>query len=73
MAEKKCPSCSSQSFYVKDPQDEYEFYEFDVKGGEPVLSPETPETNWPNIGEDSETYCSRCAWHGKFKTLKTTD
>ena len=30
MAENSCPYCSSQSFYVKAPQDEYEIYEFDL-------------------------------------------
>lgn len=72
MAEKKCPYCSSQSFYVKAPQDEYEIYEFDLKGGEILPSPENLETDWPDINGDTETYCSKCSWHGQFKTLKTT-
>jgi hypothetical protein len=72
MAEKKCPYCSSQSFFVKAPQDEYEIFEFDLKGGEIIANPENLETARPDVGEDTETFCSRCSWHGKFKTLKTT-
>lgn len=72
MAEKKCPYCGSQSFYVKDPADEYETYEFDLKAGEVVPGPESPGADWPEIGDETETYCIRCAWHGKFQNLKTS-
>ena len=54
------------------PQDEYEIYEFDLKGGEIVFSLDNLETDWPEIHGDTETYCSKCSWHGKFKTLKNT-
>ena len=35
MPDSKCPYCGSQSFYVKDPQDQYEIFErhIDIKGG----------------------------------------
>jgi len=61
MAEKKCPYYSSQSFYFKAPQDEYEIYEFDLKGGEIVFSLDNLETDWPKIHGDTETYCSKCS------------
>jgi len=36
----KCPVCSCANFYIKDPEDEYETYEFELKDGQP----------WPNTG-----------------------
>jgi len=30
----KCPFCGCQSFYLKDPDDEYETYEFDLEKDE---------------------------------------
>ena len=70
MSEAKCPLCGSQRFYVKDPEDEYEIYEFDLNEGEAVFDPETNEEEVPAIVEETETYCNTCAWHDKFKALK---
>jgi Zn finger protein HypA/HybF involved in hydrogenase expression len=25
----KCPACGSQSFHIKDPEDQYDIFEFD--------------------------------------------
>ena len=70
MSEAKCPLCGSQRFYVKDPEDEYEIYEFDLNEGEVLFDPETNEEEPPAIVEETETYCNTCAWHDKFKALK---
>ena len=70
MSETKCPLCGSQRFYVRDPEDEYEIYEFDLDEGEVVFDPETTEEEVVEIVEETETYCNKCAWHDKFKTLK---
>ncbi len=70
MSDAKCPLCGSLRFYVRDPEDEYELYEFDLERGEVVFDPETNEAELPEILEDTETYCNKCAWHDKFKTLK---
>ncbi len=70
MSETKCPLCGSLSFYVRDPEDEYEIYEFDLNEGKVVFDPETTEEGVPEIVEETETYCNKCAWHDKFKTLK---
>ncbi len=70
MAAMKCPDCGSQSFYIKDPEDQYNISEFDVQEGEIVFtSGEEASTNL-EVGDDTETFCDRCAWHDKFKTLK---
>lgn len=70
MAEMKCPDCGSQSFYVKDPEDQYELFEFELKEGKIVGSVKETESSPLEVGEETETYCDRCAWHDKFKTLK---
>lgn len=64
----KCPDCGSQRFYVKDPEDQYNISEFDLKDGEIVYSDTEPDLL--EITGDTETFCNRCAWHDKFKTLK---
>lgn len=69
MPESKCPYCGSQSFYVKDPQDQYEIYEFDLKCGKVQFKPGEEDFQLPAIGDDTETYCGVCSWHGKFNTL----
>jgi hypothetical protein len=61
----KCPVCGSLKFFVKDPADEYETYEFDLKDGQVVFPAESKE-----VRPETETYCHRCAWHGRFETLK---
>ena len=56
----KCPDCGAQEFYVKDPEDQYNITEFDLKKG--VVNYTTDD--------ETETYCDRCAWHDKFRVLK---
>ena len=69
MADMKCPDCGCQSFYVKDPDNEYELFEFELKEGE-VIGSGQEDSNPLEVTEETETYCDRCAWHDKFKTLK---
>ena len=70
MSESKCPYRGSQRFYVRDPDYRYEIFEFDLQGGKVKFRPEEEETlNPPDIGEETETYCGTCSWHGKFSTL----
>ena len=40
----KCPVCGSLNFFVKDPDDEYETHEFELKGQDVVFSPEAAES-----------------------------
>lgn len=70
MAEMKCPDCGCQSFFVKDPEDQYELFEFELKEGEIISSAKKTDHTPLEVEEETETYCDRCAWHDKFKTLK---
>ena len=72
MSETKCPLCGSQSFYVQDPEDQFEVYEFDLNKGEVIFDPDTNEAELPEVFEETETYCNKCAWHDKFETLKVS-
>ena len=40
MVDSKCPLCGSSSFFVKDPVDPYEIYEFDLEEGKIIFSSE---------------------------------
>jgi len=66
----KCPDCGAQRFYVKDPEDQYNIFEFDLVEGEIVCSEEAIDSEPLEVVDETETYCDRCAWHDKFKTLK---
>lgn len=66
----ECPFCGCKSFYVKDPDDEYGTYEFDLKEDEAVFTEDVEESEAPEIRDATETYCNKCAWHGKFQELK---
>ena len=59
-----CPICKSTRFYVKDPEDEFEIYEFEYHhGGVQFADPDMLD-HAPEIKEDSEIFCQRCSWHG---------
>jgi len=64
----KCPDCGCESFYVKDPDDQFSIFEFDLKEG--TIVPRSTEEETLDVEEETETFCGRCAWHDKFKTLK---
>jgi hypothetical protein len=70
MASMKCPDCGAQSFYIKDPEDQYNISEFDVKDGEIVFTNLETASDTLGVDDDTETFCNRCAWHDTFKTLK---
>ena len=73
MAGRQCPFCGAQSFYVKDPDDQYEIFEFDLAEGQVQFKPQDEGASLPPpIREETETYCGLCSWHGKFNTLKRT-
>jgi hypothetical protein len=66
----KCPICGCPEFYVKDPDDEYELYAFTCSGDDIVFDAPIDENGAPPINDSTETYCNKCAWHGKMETLK---
>ena len=57
-------------FYVKNPDDEYDICEFEFADGEIVFNPELDEADRPEIKDETETFCDRCAWHGQFDELE---
>ena len=70
MAPMKCPDCGAQRFYIKDPEDQYNIFEFDLKDGEVFFSDLESDTDPPRVVQETETYCDRCAWHDRFETLQ---
>ena len=66
----ECPTCRSRKFHVKDPDDAYETYEFECPDGEICFEDDVDPEQVPEITEKTETYCSRCTWHGEFGRLK---
>jgi hypothetical protein len=40
----KCPVCGSLNFFVKDPEDEYETHEFELKGDSVVFDSEAEDS-----------------------------
>ena len=65
----KCPLCSCDTFYVKDPDDEYETYEFVLHDGKVAFGPDVDSESCPEVCHDTETYCEKCSWHGAFNEL----
>jgi hypothetical protein len=70
MTDKQCPLCGCPTFYVKDPDDAYEIYEFECVNGKVVFSSKGSRPEHPEIKEKTETFCNRCAWHGEYLELK---
>jgi hypothetical protein len=66
----KCPLCRSTDFYVKDPQDSFTTYPFSLAGDGPQFSADSLEDEPPPLEEHTETYCARCAWHGRLAALR---
>jgi len=62
----QCPLCGGVKFYIKDPDDEYETYEFEYQDGVICFDANMSESEIPEVGEGTETFCDKCAWHGKF-------
>jgi len=66
----ECPYCRSRNFYLKNPEDEYETYEFDLREGSiEFLEKGNPPLSLP-LEKDTRVFCNRCAWHGRMEDLK---
>ena len=68
----KCPVCGSLNFFVKDPDDEYETHEFELKDDNAVFASEPEESGSPDVKADTEIFCEKCSWHDKFEELKSS-
>ena len=62
-----CPICKSDQFYVKDPEDEYDIVEFEIKDGQVTITDD--EADADDIDPAREIFCQRCTWHGKKDAL----
>ncbi len=67
MANSKCPACGCERFYVKDPGDEYECYEFKFREGRVFYEQGVSADEAPELVDDMEVFCNACAWHDKFR------
>jgi hypothetical protein len=54
---------------VKDPEDEYEIYEFECRDGVIRFESDVSDSEIPEVGKETETFCNNCAWHDKFKKI----
>ena len=63
----KCPTCGCDTFYIKDIDDEYEIYNFTAPNGVVTFDPAIDSSALPEITDESEAFCDRCAWHGKLE------
>lgn len=66
----QCPLCRCEKFYVKSPDDEFETWEFTCNQGSICFDNGIDPSMAPEIKADTETYCQRCSWHGKFSSLQ---
>jgi hypothetical protein len=66
----KCPMCGCQRFYLKDPDDPFETYPFELKDETVRFDPEIDESDAPTVDDKTETYCERCAWHGPLQRME---
>ncbi len=64
----KCPLCGCETFYVKDPEDEYETYYFTCSD-EGVKTFEENHPYPPELDTDTTVYCENCAWKGGLGQL----
>lgn len=63
----ECPLCRCAKFYLKDPDDQFETYEFSWRDGEALFE---CDEELPPFDDNSVAYCDRCAWHGKLGEMK---
>jgi hypothetical protein len=65
-----CPICKSGEFLVKDPENSFDFWEFDISDGRIRFNDEDGQNDAPEMTDDREVFCRRCSWHGKIETIR---
>jgi hypothetical protein len=70
MTQSKCPACGCEQFYVKDPDDEYDIYEFECRKGQVCFNGGAGSDECPAISDDTEVFCNTCAWHDQFHKIR---
>jgi len=66
----KCPACKSENFYLKDPNDEFEIFEFDLQEGEMIFLGNEGSKHPPPLRDETRIFCNRCAWNGRKTDLE---
>ena len=66
----KCPVCGSLNFFVKDPDNEFETYEFELKGEAVIFNAGVGDSDSAEVKSDTKVFCEKCSWHDKFQELK---
>ena len=66
----ECPYCRRRNFYLKDPDDEFETFEFDFREGEAVFAEKKGTRSSLFLEKDTPIFCNRCAWRGRMEDLK---
>jgi hypothetical protein len=70
MNNSKCPVCGCQNFFIKNPDDEFETYEFQYKDKQVCFESGVEDSDTPEFVDSTEAFCDKCAWHGKVDELK---
>ena len=71
MDDPKCPVCGCKTFYIKNPEDDFDLYVFTCPEGDVCFDEEINESNAaPPLEDETETYCNDCAWHDQFQKIK---
>jgi hypothetical protein len=65
-----CPLCKSDEFLVKDPENEFDFWEFECTDGQIHFSDADASLEAPEMTGEREVYCRCCSWHGKIDKIK---
>ena len=65
-----CPLCKSGEFIVKDPENAFDFWEFELTEGQVCFSDPDASLEAPEMTGDREVYCRSCSWHGKIDNIK---
>ena len=64
-----CPVCKSDQFYIKDLDDEYETYDFQLQDGQVTFDEPNDENQTTGLKQDRRIFCQRCAWNGHLKEI----
>ena len=66
----KCPACQSETFFLRDPDDEYEIFPFELVGDRIVFREREDPKSPPALKEETRIFCNRCAWNGRKTELE---
>lgn len=64
-----CPVCRSDLFYIKDPEDSYETYDFQWLNGDIRFEDADNSIQLAEVTPVREVFCQKCAWHGPLQAI----